>query len=66
MISYRIKKVYEGLYVVIDSDGDTVARIAKFMPGPMISISSSSITSPACAKAIAKAMTKLANDLEKL
>lgn len=64
---YTVKKEYEGLYVVIDNyDGEQVARIGKFMPGPMVSVAGCSITSPALAKAVAKAMTKLANDIERL
>jgi hypothetical protein len=66
MEGYRIEKQYEGLYYVIDkSDGERSARVGRFMPGPMVSVDGPRITSPALAKAIARAMTKLANDLER-
>jgi hypothetical protein len=67
-MSYRVKKEYEGVYVVIDTDakyGGRVARVGKFMPGPMIWVRGGSLTSPALAKAVARAMTRLANDIEK-
>ena len=65
-MSYRTEKQCEGVYVVIDEDDeDQVARVSKFNPGPMVSVSTSSLLSPPLAKAVARAMTKLANDLEK-
>ena len=64
-MSYCVKKECEGLYVVIDTDdGEQMARIGRFNPGPMVSVRGGSLTSPALAKAVAKAMTRLANDLE--
>jgi hypothetical protein len=63
MLSYRVKKECEGTYIVVDDEGERAARIAKFMPGPMVSVTGGSLTSPALAKAVAKAMMKLANDL---
>jgi hypothetical protein len=64
-MTYRIKKEYEGLYVILNEDDERVARVARFMPGPMVSVDGGSLVSPTLAKAIAKAMTKLANDLER-
>jgi hypothetical protein len=64
-MSYRVKKQYEGAYVVIDEDdGEQMAHISRFNPGPMVSVRGGSIYPPALAKAIARAMNKLANDLE--
>lgn len=64
-MTYRVEYQYEGLYYVFDSEGDRVARIARFMPGPMVSVDGPRITSPAMARAIGFAMTRLADDLER-
>lgn len=61
---YRIKKQYEGVYHVLDSDGERVARVARFMPGPMVSVTGPQIASPDLAVVIARAMTRLAKDLK--
>lgn len=61
--AYVVRKQYEGVYHVLDEDGERVARVARFMPGPMVSMDGPSITSPALARAVARAMTRLANDL---
>ncbi len=63
--TYRVSKQYEGLYHVLDDEGERVARVGRFMPGPMVSVTGPSITSPAMAKAVARAMLRLARDLEK-
>lgn len=63
--SYTVEKQYEGVYHVLDDeDGERVARVAKFMPGPMVSVSGQSVTSPALARAIAEAMVLLADELD--
>lgn len=63
---YRVKRACEGRYDVIDTDdGWTVAHVGRFMPGPMISCSGPSILSPLMARAVARAMTRLANELER-
>lgn len=62
---YKVEKQYAGLYYVIDlSDGERVARVGLFQPGPMVSVDGPRITSPHLARAIAKAMVKLANELD--
>ncbi len=61
MTTYKIKKEHEGLYIILDEDGERVARVGRFNPEPMVSVS---FCSPALARAISKAMTKLANELE--
>lgn len=61
---YYVEKQYEGVYFVMDStDGERVARVAKFMPGPMVSVDGPRITPPPMALAIAVAMMRLAGDL---
>lgn len=68
-LTYRVAKQYDGLYYVIASDDDEryqhTARVARFQPGPMVLVEGPRITSPALARAIAKAMVKLANDIER-
>jgi hypothetical protein len=64
MIGYRVQKQCEGLYYVLDNEGERAARVGKFMPGPMVSVSGGSLYSPALARAVARAMVKLAKDLE--
>lgn len=63
---YRIRKPYEGAYEILAEDDEIVARVSKFNPGPMVSLSSmGGLFSPPLARAVAKAMTKLANELER-
>lgn len=64
-MGYRVSKQYEGVYHVLDEDGERVARIGKFMPGPMVSVAGPQITPPGLAKAMARAMQRLASDIEK-
>jgi hypothetical protein len=66
-MSYRVRKEYEGCYYVIEEGtGERAARVGKFMPGPMVSVSGQqSLYSPALARAVARAMTRLANELTK-
>lgn len=69
--SYRVKRAYEGtFYVYAEGDeyrrgGEVVARVARFMPGPMVSVDGQGLYSPGLAKAVARAMTRLANELTK-
>ena len=64
-MGYYIEKQYEGCYLVIDEeDSERVARVARFEPGPMVSIKIPHLLSPAMAKAVAAAMVELANDLD--
>lgn len=64
-VAYTVEKIYEGVYEVRDADdGARVARVSKFMPGPMVSTTAAGIQSPASARAIASAMVALANDIE--
>lgn len=64
-IKYHVKKEYEGLYVVLDDDGERMARVGRFNPGPMVSVSGGSLTSPDLALAVARAMSRLARELKK-
>lgn len=64
-MSYVVRKQYKGVYHVLDEDGERVSRVAKFMPGPMVSTTGIGLMPPAMAKAVAHAMTRLANDIEK-
>jgi hypothetical protein len=65
VITYRVSKQYEGVYHVLDDEGERVARVARFMPGPMVSFDGPRITPPNLAKAIARAMQRLASDIER-
>ena len=64
MNKYTVRRQYEGLYYIFDWEGDRVASVAKFLPGPMVSYSGPKITSPAMARAVARAMNRLAKDIE--
>lgn len=64
-MSYRVERMYEGCYVVVDEDDDErVARVARFMPGDLVLVEAARITSPALARAIAEAMVVLADELD--
>lgn len=62
--SYRIERQYEGVWHVLDEDDERAARVGCFMPGPMVSYSGPSITSPAMARAVAAAMVALADEID--
>lgn len=62
---YNVRKQSDGLYYVLDADGERAARVGRFHPGPMVSVSGQGLYSPPLAKAVARAMTRLANDLER-
>lgn len=64
-MGYRVKREYEGLYVVLDEEGERVARVAKFMPGPMVSVSGQGgLFPPEMALAVGRAMGRLARELK--
>ena len=64
-VSYRVQRMHEGCYAVIDSDdGERLARIARFMPGDLVLVEGARITTPALARAIAEAMVALADELD--
>ena len=64
--TYTVERQYEGLYYVLDDeDGERVASVGRFMPGPMVSVDGPRIVSPAMARAVADAMVALADDLER-
>jgi hypothetical protein len=57
---YVVQSLYEGAYNVHDEDdGERVAYVSLFMPGPMVSVTGPRITSPALARAIAWCMVEL-------
>lgn len=63
---YRVERQYEGLYHVIDaSDGERVARVARFEPGPKVSYQGQTLIPPALARAIARALVGLADEIER-
>lgn len=62
-MAYRVRKQYEGCYYVFDDEGERVARVSSFLPGPMVHMDGPRIMAPATAKAVARAMHRLANDL---
>lgn len=65
MTHYSVQEHYGGYNIVDDDDGERVARVAKFMPGPMVSVTGARITSPALARAVAQAMLALADKIER-
>jgi hypothetical protein len=64
-MGYTVEKQYDGLYHVLDEEGDRVARVGRWMPGPMVSYTGPDILAPAHARAVGEAMTALAGDIEK-
>lgn len=65
-MSYTVNREYEGLYHVYDDeDGERVARVAKFLPGPMVYVrGQQGMYPPQLARAVARAMVMLADELE--
>lgn len=62
---YKITSPYEGAYEITDAEDDErTARIALFMPGPMVTVTSPQLLSPTLARAIAEAMLRCARDVE--
>lgn len=53
-----------GYYVIDSDDGERVARVGKFMPGPMVSYSGQKIVPPALARAVAEAMVSCADEVD--
>ena len=64
-MSYRVERQMEGVYFVLDEDGDRANRVSRFEPGAMVSVSGQGLYSRAQARAVAKAMVMLADELEK-
>lgn len=63
--TYSVERQHEGVYHVLDDqDGERVARVARFMPGPMVSVDGPRIVPPAMARAVARAMVRLANEID--
>lgn len=63
--TYTVAKQYDGLYYVIaDIDGERIASVGRFMPGPCVSVDGPRITTPALGRAIAAAMVALADELD--
>lgn len=66
--SYTVQRQYEGEYHIIDEEGDRVARVSRFVTGPtsnMVSVSGPSLTPTDMARAVAKAMIRLADEIER-
>lgn len=67
-ITYRVERVYEGLYYIFASDDDEryqrTASVGRWQPGPMVSVTGPQITPPALARAIAEAMIALSIELD--
>jgi hypothetical protein len=67
-ITYKVTREYAGKYAIHASDAQEFERptasVGRWMPGPMIDYSGPAIMSPALARAVAKALTRLAKDLE--
>lgn len=62
---FRVERAYPGKWVVIDeSDGEEMASVGKWMPGPMVHLRSQTIVSPAFARAIAEALVKCADEID--
>lgn len=65
MTAFKITSPYSGAYEIIDTnDGERVARVNQWMPGPMVSVTGSQLMSPALARAVAEAMLMVARDIE--
>lgn len=62
---YKVRKEYEGKYVILDDEGERVGSVGRFMPGPMVSYTGQHIMSPNHARAVARALRCLARDLTK-
>lgn len=62
---YRVERRYEGCYEVLNELDEPVATVAKFMPGPMVSVRGQGVYSPQLARAIAAAMSQLAGEMLK-
>lgn len=62
-LTYRIERQREGLVYVFDSEGDRVASVSRWMPGPMVHLRSVTIMSPAMALIVADAVTMVAREM---
>lgn len=61
---YRIETPYSGSRAIIDTeDGERVARVATFMPGPMVLVEGARIMSPGLARIVAAAMIDVAEEI---
>lgn len=63
-MTYTIEQHFGGYNVIDDEDGERVARVTKFMPGPVVSCDGATLTPPALARAIARAMVLVADEID--
>lgn len=61
---YTVERRAQGVYEVVDAAGERTARVARFMPGPLINVEGAQLTSPALARAVAEAMNACADEIE--
>lgn len=66
-MSYSTQELYDGgAYSIIDdTDGQRIARVTTFLPGPLISVEGvQHLYPPNLARVIAQTMLKLADEIE--